>query len=84
MKKYILLLVFASAITSCQKYRPGGNPDVLKLNDSIVKYDDKGAPKSTYVQKSDSEKVAKPDLIEPDLMVKKVPTETVAKPTMAK
>lgn len=84
MKKYILLLVLAGAATSCQKYRPGGNPDNLKLRDSIVRYSDEDAPKSTYVKKVDSGKPVKPNLVEPALMTKKVPAEVPAAPAMAK
>lgn len=84
MKKYILLLIFACAVTSCQKYQPYGNPDNLKLTDSIVHYTDKDAPKSTYVKKSDSSKVVKPNLIEPDLMIKKAAAEAAMKAPAAK
>ena len=84
MKKYILLLAFASAVISCQKYRPGGNLDNLKLTDSVAQYKDENGTKSTYVQKADTGAVEKPNLIEPDLMVKKVPTEVVAVPAVSK
>ncbi|SFH92022.1 hypothetical protein [Halpernia frigidisoli] len=77
MKKYILLLVFASAVISCQKYRPGGNLDNLKLTDSVAHYTDEHAEKSTYVEKIDTGAVKKPNLIEPDLMMKK---QTAAEP----
>lgn len=70
MKKYILLLAFAAIATSCQKMYPNGNLDVVKMTDDIVHYTDANAPKSTYVPKPDSMKVAKPKLIEPDLMIK--------------
>jgi hypothetical protein len=84
MKKYILLLVIATAVSSCHKYQAGGNLDALKLKDSIVRYSDENAPKSTYVKKVDSGKVTKPNLIEPDLMVKKAPAEVAPKPIAAK
>ncbi|MGS0746914.1 hypothetical protein [Halpernia sp. GG3] len=84
MKKYILILIFAFAVTSCHKYQPDGNPDNLKLTDSIVHYTDKDAPKSTYVKKDESSKVGKPNLIEPDLMVKKAAAEVAVKAPAAK
>lgn len=83
MKKYILLLAFATMATSCKKMYPTGNLGVFKLNDSIVRYSDENAPKPNYVKKNDSGKIAKPNLIEPDLMIKKQPAPEV-KPAMAK
>ena len=84
MKKYILLLAFASIVSSCQKYQAGGNLDALRLEKGVVHYTDADAPKPTYVKKNDSGKVVKPILIEPALMVKKIPTEVTAPPVMAK
>lgn len=71
MKKYILLLAFASVATSCQKMYPSGNLDVIKMTEGVVSYTDAGAPKPTYVPKPDSAKVVRPKLIEPSLMMDK-------------
>lgn len=84
MKKYILLLAFATMVTSCKKMYPNGNLGVFKLKDSIVRYSDENAPKPTYVKKDNSGKIVKPNLIEPDLMLKKVTTEVAAKPIATK
>ncbi|WP_417428829.1 hypothetical protein [Halpernia sp.] len=80
MKKYILLLAVAAFVTSCQKIQPGGNKDVLKKTDDIVRYNDENAPKPTYVATPDSIKNAKPVLVEPVVEVKK---EAVAEPKVS-
>ncbi|SEF64347.1 hypothetical protein SAMN05421847_0529 [Halpernia humi] len=70
MKKYILLLAVAAAVTSCQKIQAGGNLSVIKIEPGVVRYSDQDAAKPTYVAKPDSLKNVKPKLVEPNLEMK--------------
>ena len=65
MKKLVLAVAAASFLVSCG-LPEGGNKNVVKRTDDVVRYDDENAEASTYKEKSDSAKVEKTTEVKAD------------------